>query len=288
MKSWSVPTNFSNAALFFPDDTGEIGGFNKSPMAQTLVTLDYTQVLAAAGTTIDKVAFILDKQTTPLLVISNSVISGTVLTFIISGGWSGLTYGLTVQSTLSDTTVRTDVLQIEIMGDDCMRHDPCYPGGKPICAPSPIPKSFQQAIMNTSCSWYGSSCVRYYICDMAPANPNVLDQWYNTTNHLIQEYLTDGVNFWWQPFFVDVKYAASSLYYLSAQNQTAFITTTPDINNKSGIINVGNVVQVYVNGVRLVPNQDFGVNQATSTVVVMRPIPANDVVMIDILAAPTP
>jgi hypothetical protein len=283
MRSYSAPTNFSNAAQFYPDNTGQVGGFTKSPMAQTLVTLDYSQSLAT-GVTITKVAYVLDIQTTPLLIISNSNISVNLLTFIISGGWSGITYNLTVQSTLSDTTVRTDVLQIEVMGDD-MRYDPCFPQSRAI-VPCNIPKSYQQAFLSSSCGSYKSACITYYICDTAPVNPNVMDQWYNSVNHTVQEYLTDGMTFWWQPFFVDVKYAQSSLYYLSTANQTNFVTTAPDLRGNAGIINIGNVVQAYVNGVRLVPVQDFTVNQLTSTVTMLRPIPVSNIVMIDILAAP--
>jgi hypothetical protein len=285
MKSYSAPTNFSNAALFFPDNTGDIGGFAKSPMAQTLVTLDYSQTLPI-GVTLSKVAYILDIQTTPLLIVSKSSPIGTTLTFIASGGWGGITYNLTVQATLSNSTVRTDVLKIEVMGDDCMRYDPCYPMGRPIAPPSCIPKTYQQAVLSSDCSSYKSACITYYICDAPPVNPNVLDQWFDTTNHTVQEYLTDAINFWWQSFFVDVKYAASSLYYIALDQQTAFLTLTPDMNGKSGLINTGNVVQAYVNGVRLVPNADFTVNQPSSTVTLVRPIPLGDVVMIDILMAP--
>jgi hypothetical protein len=285
MKSFSAPTNFSNAAQFYPDNTGQIGTFSKSPIAQTLLTLDYSQSMP--GIAITKVSYVLDVQTTPLLVISNSVITSQLLTFIVSGGWSGVTYGLTIQASLSNATLRTDVLEIEILGDDCMRYDPCCPPmGKPICPPSPIPKAYQQAIMSTSCSSYKSSCITYYICDTAPVNPNVMDQWYNTANHAIWEYLTDGVNFWWQPFSVNVKYAAASLYYQATAGQTLFYTFFPDMQGKSAVMNLNDVVQVYVNGVRLVPTSDYTVDQFNSGVTLLRPIPVTDIVMIDILAAP--
>jgi hypothetical protein len=288
MKGYRVPTNFSNAAQFYPDNSGELGGFAKAPVAQTLVTLDYTQALSfTPGVTIKKVAYILDVQTTPLLIISNSAIAGALLTFILSGGWGGITYNLTVQATLSDNTVRTDVLQIEVMGDDCMGYDSCRPVGRAI-RPAPIPDSYNQALLSGQCSSYKSGCITYFICDTPPTTPRVLDQWFNTTNHTVQEYLTDGVNFWWQPFYVDVKYAASSLYYQANANQNSFYTLAPDMNGKSGMINATNVVQAYVNGVRLVPGSDFTVNQQASTVTFARPIPLDDIVMIDILAAPNP
>jgi hypothetical protein len=283
MKSFSAPVNFSNAAQFYPDSTGKIGTFLKSPAAQTLMTLDYSHNLAT-GVTVTKVAYILDVQSTPLLIISNSVTTAQMLTFILSGGWAGLTYDLTIQATLSTGGVRTDVLTIEIVGDDCMKYDPCcLPMGKPLSAPSRIPKTFQQAAMSSDCSVYKSSCISYYICASAPVNPNVMDQWYNTINHGIYEYLTDGVNFWWQPFFVNVKYAVASLYYQARAGQTVFSTLAPDMLGNSGVINPTDFVQAYVNGVRLVPTTDFTF-AGPSTVTLLRPIPATDIVMIDILA----
>jgi hypothetical protein len=283
MKPFSAPVNFSNAAYFYLDNSGQIGTFSKSPIAQTLITLDYSQSITS-NATISKAAYILDVQSTPMLVISNSVGTAQQLTFILSGGWAGLTYNLTVQAHLSDGSTRTDDLTIEILGDDCMRYDPCCPPmGRPLSVPSRIPKAFQQAAMSTNCSVYKSACISYYICDTAPVNPNVMDQWYNTINHGIYEYLTDGVNFWWQPFFVNVKYAVASLYYQATAGQTVFNTMTPDLLGNSGVINPTDFVQAYVNGVRLVPTTDFTF-VSPSTVTLLRPIPSTDVVMIDILA----
>jgi hypothetical protein len=286
MKSYSPPSYFSSAAQFYPDSTGQIGTFIKSPMAQTLVTLDYSQILTS-GITIKKVSYVLDVQTTPLLVISNSNITTTLLNFIISGGWSGIVYNLTVQATLSNSAVRTDVLTIEVMGDNCMGYDPCRPVGRAI-VPCSIPTSYQQAILSSDCSSYKSGCITYYICDAPPVNPNVMDQWYNTTDHTVQEYLTDGVTFWWQPFQVAVASQSFSLYYLATNNQNLFHTTTPDINGKSFVFNATMTVWASVNGVRLVPVSDFTVDPVKSTVKMLRNIPLNDVVMIDILVPPSP
>jgi hypothetical protein len=298
MRSYSAPTNFSNAAQFYPDATGELGGFTKSPMAQTLVTLDYANMVVG-GNYIIKVAYILDVQTTPLLIISNSTIINTasdnLMTFIISGGWSGITYNLSVQTTWFNGEVRTHVLQIEVMGND-MRYDPCFPQSRAI-VPCSIPKSYQQAILSSDCSSYKSACITYYICDTPPVNPNVMDQWYNTVNHTVQEYLTDGVTFWWQPFQVAVASQAFSLYYIATAGQVTFVTTTPDMNGKSAIIADGDFVNAYVNGVRLAPETaannfggDYGYLSASQGSVVgfKRAIPAGYVVMIDIVKPPTP
>jgi hypothetical protein len=78
----------------------------------------------------------------------------------------------------------------------------------------------------------------------------------------------------------------SSLYYLAINGQTAFPLTTGDRFSNTFTFNQTNPegLQALVNGVRLWPTQDYNVTIATSTVIFLRPLPANAAVTFDILA----
>lgn len=190
---------YSSAALFYPDTTGDVGDFFKEQNAQTLVTFDYSTVLTgeAMVTTID--SFYLDIQTNPPLIISKANIGGannSQLSFILSAGFGGVTYALSVTTSLSGT-LKTDVLHVNVLipdDDDAC----CSPAAVPLAA---IQSGNQQAELENMRSGgiYGSGFIRYYVSPTDPIGPKLMDYWYDTANEDTYIYVTDGVTSYWQP-----------------------------------------------------------------------------------------
>jgi hypothetical protein len=271
--------SYGNATYFYPDSSGDVGGFTKTVEAQTLVTLDYSQILAA-GKTIQNVSFILDVQTNPQLIISGMQIAGqtNIVEFIVSGGYSGVQHQLSVVAKLSDATVRTDLVRISIAGDS----SGCDPCGKSTML-MPIPPGYQQASLSQN-GVYASSFIRYFVGNAPPLGANVMDQWYDTNSKTLLEYITDGIeSYWYSPSTAIVPSGpSSSLYYPAVQGQTIFHTTIPDAAGQTYLMTTKTLVALYVNGVLYTPNVgtigDYLLDVTTSTVTLNKGLVANDVV----------
>jgi hypothetical protein len=277
-----ISLNYNNAAYFYPDNSGNVGNFTKAVPSQTLVTFDYTSIFTATQT-ITQVAFLLDVQTNPQLVISGLQIVGAknILSWIVSGGLGNITYNLSAVVTLSDNSVRTDVVQIQVIGDDdvgCC--NPC--GGQPIGVTS-IPPGYQQAGLIQN-GIYINSQIRYYVSNTAPIGANIMDQWYNTNNDTLYEYITDGNTSWWQnPANPLVPSGPSnSLYYIATQGQTVFHTTSPDAQGQMYTLTTNSLVALYVNGVLYTPNVgsvgDYLLNVSSSTATLGKGLTSGDIV----------
>jgi hypothetical protein len=276
--------NYGNASIFYPNNTGWLGSFTKLEPSHTLVTVDYSQAGLASGVSIQNVAFLLDIQTNPQLIISNRQIAGAgslVLSFIISGGYGGVDYKLSIVATLSDATVRTDVVEVKVEGDDDMD---C---GCPPFRVVPIPKGYQQAQLSQD-GVYATGFIRYYVQDTPPLGPNVMDQWWDTTSNMLLEYATDGVHSFWYNFneVLVTAQPSTSLYYQAGAGQTVFDTTLPDAFGRSYIITSLSIVVMYVNGVRLMPNTgsigDYNLDATLSRVTFLKPLVAGDIVTLSL------
>lgn len=81
-----------------------------------------------------------------------------------------------------------------------------------------------------------------------------------------------------------------TLLYRAAANQTVFPLTTPDLANQTYKIASAEVLEVFVNGVRLPADTlnpgdgDWTLNAATSTVTFLTPLLAGSMVLIDVLS----
>lgn len=196
----SVPINYSNAAYFYPDETGVLGSFTKSADAKTQVTLDYSSMLSSISLTLLSVGFVLNYGSAPQLVVSGTDIQGqnNILTFIVSGGLNGLKYVLQINATLSDSqTVITQSLEVVVSTPGTI--DSCGCPSPMTSSPSlPISSVYQQAnILNGDNTKFGSSFVVFWVSDTAPTTANILDRWYNTTDGLIYDRVTDGYSVFW-------------------------------------------------------------------------------------------
>jgi hypothetical protein len=78
----------------------------------------------------------------------------------------------------------------------------------------------------------------------------------------------------------------ASFYYLTAAGQTVFSLATADKFGRVGQIEIGQAVLVYLNGVRQTPQDDFAMDQPSSTITLQAGAPAGLILAIDLLVLP--
>lgn len=201
----SLPVNYSNSAYFYPDDTGVLGSFTKAPDAKTLVTLDYTSILTELNLNLVNISYVLNFGSAPQLIVSGTTIvaDNNILSFIVSGGLNGLKYVIQVNALLSDDqTVNVQYLEVVVSalgarvgncGDTAV-----YPAAMGVVGGPPISTVFQQAsILNGDNTKFGSAFIVFWVSDTAPTTANILDRWYNTTDGLVYDRVTDGYSVFW-------------------------------------------------------------------------------------------
>ena len=159
------------------------GPLVKEPNDQTLVMIDYSTI---AGFTLSNYNFGVDVSSNPQLVVSFPSVnaSGTELRFLLSGGIPGQQYTLTISAS-SGATLRVDKLTISVpsSGDcDCETINP-------------VPALLSELPLGGG--GYANTAIRLFWGSVPPANPNALDQWYDTTNLTTYEWITDGTTYFW-------------------------------------------------------------------------------------------
>jgi len=196
----NFPFNFRNQAYFYAQGSGgPLGSFSKSMAAKSTIAIDYTSI---SGFTMTNQSFLLDMQTQPPLIISQPVLAGqsNILSFVLSGGFGGVEYGLSIHALSSvGGTLRSDTLKVCIeapydqhCGCSQCGHDPCD------CCDTILDLKAQVAVLRPNMNTFGSNFVQFYVAPIAPQNPNLLDMWYNTTNGLFYDYVSNGVTNSWQ------------------------------------------------------------------------------------------
>ena len=186
------------------------GPLVKEPSDQTLVLIDYSGV---AGFTLSAYTFAVDISSNPQLVVSFPSVnaSGIELRFLLSGGIPGQQYTLTISAS-SGATLRVDKLTISVPSSgDC--------GCETI---NPVPALLSE--LSLGGSGYANTAIRLFWGSVPPANPNALDQWYDTTNLTTYEWITDGTTYFWSiiasPFTVPVPEAPNDGQLYGRKNST--------------------------------------------------------------------
>ena len=176
----------TNSAYFFAiGGSSEFGPLVKQLSDQTLVLINYTQVTPPPLVT--AVSFTVDVSSNPELMVAYPYVdqSGALASFLISGGIEGQQYNITITAQVP-TGLRSDVLRVNIpsSGDcECERINP-------------VPAQYNQLPLGTQ--GYVNTGARYFWGSAPPANPNVMDQWFNPTTNTLYEWVTDGSSFYWE------------------------------------------------------------------------------------------
>ena len=184
---YALPSGVVNteSAFYYPDTTLTLGPLIKEPPDQILVVIDYSQITPAMSiTTFD---FATDASSNPELVISYPQLNpmGNVLTFLLSGGITGQQYNINVR-VYSGSSPWTDVLTVNVPSSgDCT------------CETiNPVPQVYSAIPLNSQ--GYVNTALRYFYGRMPPANPNLMDYWYDPTVNSLYMWATDGVTFFWE------------------------------------------------------------------------------------------
>jgi len=108
--------------------------------------------------------------------------------------------------------------------------------------------------------------------------------YYNST--LSQVFIWNGSE--WQPFWAPSKAYTFSLIYRASAGQTDFPLTEPDLKDDIWTMTPGDpeILEVFVNGVRLLQTLEWVVDNDTSTVTFTQPVLDGTMVLIDILVSP--
>jgi hypothetical protein len=174
----------SNPNAFVADNTHVLGDLDKSVDSQPEVTVDYSQLTPAV--TITGYSFRVSPGGEPQLWVDTTSNTTTMLSFFLRGGIAGVQYALKIVALLGDTEIRTDTLNVNLLGDNCG----CQLFGSPPPAAGSSVSGDGSLIVNTA--------PRFFVSGTPPVGANVLDRWYNTTNGLTYDYVTNGVTSSWQ------------------------------------------------------------------------------------------
>jgi hypothetical protein len=183
---YPIPGAQTNQAMFVADTTHDLGFFDKTSVdTNTFITVDYSQLIPAV--TLANFTLRVTPGGSPNLGISKATLNTgkTQLTFLLSAGIEGCAYDVMISATLTTGEVRTDKLTVNVLGDDC--------GCTPLPTPPPV---------NGDVSGDGSIIVntapRFFVSGTIPVGANVLDRWYDTSNGLLYDYISNGITSLWQ------------------------------------------------------------------------------------------
>jgi hypothetical protein len=182
--NYPIPFSQSNTAYFYVNSTNNIGSFNKPVDGQVQLSLDYSKLVPSV--TVSKVWFEIEPGGTPPLTINSVVTTGTVVTFLCAGGYSDISYDVTVNAVLSTGEVHSDILVVSVFGDDACG-----------CACAPAPYDQTNFIQFGTQHVFVNKYPRFFVSGTAPTNANLLDRWYNLIDQNWYDYVTDGMTDFW-------------------------------------------------------------------------------------------
>lgn len=288
--NYPIPGNsFAALTTFYANNTYQLGQFSKPVNASATITVDYSKLTPAVVVT--KVSFLVDVGGKPRLLISSPNVNATAISFGLSQGIFGKTYTIEVIATLADGTVRNDFLTIAVL----------YEGGDCCCIPFAIPAGQNQiSQLNFDYLTFVNSAIQYFVSSTAPTNANLMDQWFNLTNGLLYEYITNGLTSFWAPIGNEVTeatvtlYKAMSLYYVVGNNpQQVFPLGMPDVFGNNYVLSASSAVEVFSNGTRLMPDDGTGrgaytLNAVNNTINFLYPQGSGQIITVDITSLPPP
>lgn len=182
--SYLIPNSQSDPASFVASSTGMLGAYAKSIDARSFISVDYSRVIPAA--TLQSYSFKIKPGGEPQLWVDGAVLTApALLTFYVNGGIGGRAYEVTINAKQTNGEIRTDLLNVQILDDDCG-------------CPSVVPSSLLSNVISGVSGIYSNNAPKLYVGGVAPVGANVLDQWFDTTSGNIYEYISDGITNTWR------------------------------------------------------------------------------------------
>lgn len=280
--NYPIPgNNFATLTTFYVDNTNVLGQFIKYANATINITIDYSKLTPAVN--INKISFLIDVGGNPRLLISAPSFTMTALTFTLSQGIFGQTYTIEVIATLVDGTVRSDFLTIAV------------PDENGNCCSPVFPPSGQNQIIQTNSDYlkFINSALQYFVSSTQPQNANIMDQWFNVSNGILYEYITNGATAYWSPLgditeTSAILYKGMSLYYVVGNNpQQVFPLGVPDVFGNNYVLSASSAIEVFANGTRLMPDDGTGrgaytINMINNTLTLLYPAGQGEIITIDV------
>jgi hypothetical protein len=185
MYQYLIPGMQGDPASFIVNTTLTLGSLDKPLDARTHVTVSYASVIPAD--TVANYAFKVKPGGDPQLWIDTAALDATktILTFYVSEGLAGQAYDLAVIAKLASGNVRSDVLTVNVLGDDCG------------CCSVPMPISQINNVSGDG-GMFVNAAPRFFVSNTTPVGANVLDRWYETATGDIYDFVTNGLTSWWE------------------------------------------------------------------------------------------
>jgi hypothetical protein len=183
MMNYPIPYSQANTAYFYANSVNNVGTFNKPINDNVQISIDYSKLTPSVA--VSKVWFEIEPGGEPPLTINSVVITSTLVTFYVGGGYSDLSYNVTINAVLAGAAIRSDVLVVNVSGED---------GCDCSCETNIYADNFIQfGTQNVFVNKYP----RFFVSGTAPTNANLLDRWYNILDGNWYDYVTDGrTDFW--------------------------------------------------------------------------------------------
>ena len=182
-----IPNAQGDPASFLANSTLILGSYSKPLDARTQISVDYSDVIPPIM--IANYSFRVSPGGEPQLWIDGTDIGAGAdfITFFVQGGVAGRSYEVRLNTKLDSGETRSDVLTINVLGDDC---------GCTFVMPLPIP-----GVGDVTSGDGGvtvNTAPRFFVSGTIPVGANVLDRWYNTANGLLYDYVSNGITALWQ------------------------------------------------------------------------------------------
>jgi hypothetical protein len=205
--NYLIPAGTINnrTAYFYADTSNQFGPIIKKVSDQILVILDYTTILA--GHVINIYNFTSDAETNPPLYLTDPIlnVTGNVLSFLLSGGIDGQQYNITIAiEQVGSTTTRYDTLTINMPS-------------KSACDTSIPP-----VVSLLAGSTLVATNIRYFWGPNPPVGQHVMDEWFDTNTNVLYEWVTDGINYFWEEIGFSTSTTEGTSYITDAPSDGTF------------------------------------------------------------------
>ena len=209
-----IPGSQGQPEIFVSNISGVLGSYNKPLDTIIQLLVDYSQL--PAPPTIASYSFRVSPGGEPQLKIDRITLDvvNCLLRFVIQGGIAGRTYNVTIDVIGPSGGVRSDVLTINVLGDD----DGACSVVQPLSlVPPPNVSSDGNVYVNTAPRFFASATV--------PTGGRPLDQWYNTTTGDIYLCVTNGITSYWT---LNIPAGGSAITPISTATIVKLSPITPD------------------------------------------------------------
>ena len=182
--AYPIPGQQVDPTAFVANSTLILGSFTKSVDMVMALSVDYSQL--AVAFTPQSYSFKIKPGGEPQLLLTKVTLTGEVLAFTVSGGIAGRSYEIAVNMTGTAGNTRTDVLTLNVLGEDC--------GCQQVL---PLPIEGYGEITSGDGSLTVNDRPRFFVSHTFPVQPRVLDRWYETTTGNIYDYVSNGLETYW-------------------------------------------------------------------------------------------